>query len=125
MYWTLFAIGVGFFAAAVGTALFGDSLVPGAVFGGLSIVSFLTYFVSRPTQAVEENLQLITWLGIIYNSYWTHLNWSFDEESAQEVLDKATVAAIAQIKELLDKHAELMQKRPGLTEVVLGQRKKD
>jgi hypothetical protein len=113
MYWILFAVGVGFFMTAVILALVRESLVVGAVFGGLSVVSFLAYFVSRPTQAVEENLQFVTWLGIIYNSYWTHLAWAFDSNTAQDVLDKATDDALTQIKELIDRHAEATRRRPG------------
>ncbi|MEZ4581307.1 MAG: hypothetical protein R3A10_06605 [Caldilineaceae bacterium] len=48
MYWVLFGVGVGFFVVAASLALFRDALGTSMVFGGLSIVAFLTYFVSGP-----------------------------------------------------------------------------
>ena len=112
MNWILFAIGIGFFITSVILAVFQDSAIAGVLFGGLSIGSFLTYFVTRPTQAIEENLQYVTWLGIIYNSYWTRLAWSFDEKTAQTVLDDATEDAIRQLSQLIDRHARSTEKRP-------------
>ena len=83
MYWVLFAVGVGFFVTGVVMALVKGQSVTGLVFGGLSVVSFLTFFVTRPSQALEENLMFISWLGMLYNSYWTHLSLSFDRQTAQ------------------------------------------
>ncbi len=120
MYWLLFAIGIGFFVTAVALALLQGSPGAGALFGGLSIAAFLSYFVSRPTQAVEENLQYITWLGIIYNSYWTRLAWSFDEETAQGALDQATKDAVSQLNALIDKHATSVHGRPDVKQQVSG-----
>jgi hypothetical protein len=113
MYVVLFIVGISFFVAALVLALFMDSVIAGAAFGGLSVVSFIAYFLSRPTQAVEENLQFITWLGIIYNSYWTRLAWTFEAEGSQENLDRATIEAIEQLNALIDKHAAASGKRPG------------
>ncbi len=120
MNWILFGVGIGFFVTSVLLALFRDAAVPAVLFGGLSIGAFLTYFLTRPTQAVEENLQYVTWLGIIYNSYWTRLAWSFDEESAQAVLDEATEDAIVQLKDLVARHAESTGKRPNLPDLPGG-----
>ncbi|MSR84795.1 MAG: hypothetical protein EXS58_18085 [Candidatus Latescibacteria bacterium] len=122
MYWIIFGVGVGFFVTAVVIALQTQAALTSAVFGGLSIASFITYFISRPTQAVEENLQFMTWLGVIYNSYWTHLAWSFDPQQAQQELDKATADAISQIQQLLDRYAQAVKNRPGLVEGLTGQR---
>jgi hypothetical protein len=113
MYVVLFIVGISFFVAALILALFMDSVIPAAAFGGLSVLSFIAYFLSRPTQAVEENLHFITWLGIIYNSYWTRLAWTFDAEGSQENLEKATNAAIEQLNALIDKHAAASGRRPG------------
>lgn len=113
MYVVLFIVGIGFFVAALVLSLLMDSIIAGAAFGGLSVLSFIAYFLTRPTQAVEENLQFITWLGIIYNSYWTRLAWTFEAEGAQENLEKATREAIEQLNALIDKHAAASGKRPG------------
>ena len=105
---------MGFFVTGVVMALVKGQSVTGLVFSGLSVVSFLTYFVTRPTQALEENLLFISWLGMLYNSYWTHLSLSFDRQTAQSELDKATADAISQIKDLIASHAAAVEKRPGL-----------
>ena len=82
--------------------------------------TFLTFFISRPTQSIEENLNFITWLSIIYSGFWTHQAWQFEGKNAQEVLDRATRDAISQIKELIDRHAKAVNERPGFTERVFG-----
>ncbi len=120
MNWILFSVGVGFFVAACVAGLRAQSLAPAALFGGLSIVTFLTYFVSRPTQSVEENLNFITWLGLIYNSYWARQLAATDPATVQDVLKKSTDDAIAQIKELVERHAQAVRERPGLKQGLLG-----
>ncbi len=118
MYWILFGVGVGFFVT--GVLLARTAPVAGVLFGGLSVVTFLTYFVTRSTQSIEENLFYMTWLGVIYNSYWTHLAWSFDQQSAQQELEKATTDTIAQVQGLIERHAKATKERPGLLEVITG-----
>jgi hypothetical protein len=114
MNWIVFLIGVGFFITAGILALVRGQPVAGALFGGLSVLSFLAFFISRPSQAVEENLEFVTWLGLIYTSYWTHQALSFDQATAQEELNHATEAAFTQMKELIDRHAQAVRDRPGL-----------
>jgi hypothetical protein len=65
-------------------------------------------------QSVEENLIYITWLGVIYNSYWTHLAWATQRKTAQAELDKATVDALKQLEKLVDRHAKSVKGRPTL-----------
>ena len=114
MYRVLFAVGVGAFVLAGFLAVFQANLSAAALFGGLSVVAFLGFFVSRPLQALEENLQFITWLGIIYNSYWTRLVQAQDPATFERIIQDATGDAIQQIKELEAKHAERGTNRPGL-----------
>ena len=118
MYRILFAVGILAFVAAIAMAYVSrdnptTAIGTAAVFGGLSIASFLSYFLSRPLQALEENLQFITWLGILYNSYWTRLAYLSDNATVQEGLEEVTNDTIAGIKELLATHAERTGKRPG------------
>ena len=47
--------------------------VAAIAFGGLSVGSFLLFFIRQPLQALEENLEFITWLGVAFNTYWTRL----------------------------------------------------
>lgn len=127
MYAILFAVGVVSFAVAVMLGLRAASagaaqanvmasvLGSSAIFGGISVVAFLTYFLNRPLQALEENLQFITWLGIIYNTYWTRLAYIHKLETVQEELEIATNDTIAKINELMNKHTERSGKRPTIT----------
>jgi len=118
MYRIMFGLGIAAFVAAVVVALVSDNAataVGGAlVFSGLSVVVFLTYFLSRPLQALEENLQFITWLGIIYNTYWTRLTYALEMETFHEEIEDATDDAVAKIKEMLDEHGKRSGARPGL-----------
>ena len=118
MYRILFGVGILAFVAAIVMAYVSrdnptTAIGTAAVFGGLSIASFLSYFLSRPLQALEENLQFITWLGILYNSYWTRLAYLSDNDTVQEGLEDVTNDTIAGIKDLLAAHAERTGKRPG------------
>jgi hypothetical protein len=121
MYRILFAIGVASFIASVVMAIVmrdkpaATAISATAIFGGLSIVAFLSYFVSRPLQALEENLQFITWLGIVYNTYWTRLVNTTDAATQHQELEDATNDAVNSIKEMLDKHAAHSRQRSGLT----------
>lgn len=118
-YWTtvwmhriLFGVGVTAFVVAAAVALIQHNIVATLIFGGLSVTAFLGYFISRPLQALEENLQFITWLGIIYNSYWTTLTQAQRPDTYLDDLNQATDDAIARLKELMDKHALRSGARP-------------
>jgi hypothetical protein len=63
-------------------------------------------------QSVEENLIYITWLSVIYNSYWTHLAWATQPDTAQAELDKATADALKQLEQLVNRHARSVKGRP-------------
>ena len=112
MYRVIFGVGVLSFVVAVALSIWTQSPWYGLVFGGLSAAAFISYFFNRPLQALEENLHFITWLGIIYNSYWTRLAYMFDQKTIQQDLQSATNDAVAELDKLLDKHASLSGKRP-------------
>jgi hypothetical protein len=120
MQWVLFVVGVGLFVTGVSLALVQNAPLAGALFGGLSVVAFLTYFVSRPTQAIEENLFFIAWLGMIYNSYWTHLAWTFEQATALQELESATQASVTRMQGVIDRHAQAVKARPALRETLMG-----
>jgi hypothetical protein len=96
----LFLLGV-WLAIGRGEAMFG------VISGGLGVGALLAFFVSRPLQSLEENLQFITWLGIIYNTYWSQLAVANDAETVQRDLKEITQDTIDQIKELQQQHAVL------------------
>jgi hypothetical protein len=111
MYRLMFFVGIlGFvLAAALGVTL---GIEFGAIFGGLTVVAFLAFFISRPLQSLEQNIMLITWLGLIYNTYWTRLMYANDPANIQDELEKIITTTISEMKELADKQAELSGKRP-------------
>jgi len=113
MYWLLFAVGVATVVTGIVLAAQGNALA-GAVFLGVGVAAFVTYFISRSTQSIEENLLYITWLGVIYNSYWTHLAWATQRDTAQAELDKATTDALKQLEKLVNRHAKATKERPTL-----------
>lgn len=106
MYRILFGLGVASFLVAVALSAFTDKEGFTLIFGGLSALSLLAFFFNRPLQALEENLQFITWLGLIYNSYWTRLLYLNSQPDAQEQLQDATDDAIKRIKELIAAHSK-------------------
>jgi hypothetical protein len=112
MYRVLFAMGVLSFITAVVLTIWTKEPWYGLIFGGLSAGAFFAYFFNRPLQALEENLHFVTWLGIIYNTYWTRLAYMFDQNTIQDDLHAATTDAVTELDKLLDKHAELSGKRP-------------
>ena len=114
MYRILFAVGVLSLAAAVGLSVLTQKETFALIFGGLGAVAFLSYFISRPLVSLEQNLKFITWLGMVYNTYWTRLVYAMDASTVQADLEDLTQDAIAQVEHLLDKHAEMSGKRPGL-----------
>ncbi|MFH1009035.1 MAG: hypothetical protein V1800_16295 [Candidatus Latescibacterota bacterium] len=115
MYRVLFGIGVFSFLVAAGMSAWTKESSFGLIFGGLGIVAFVSYFVSRPLQALEENLQFITWLGVVYNTYWTRIAYMMDQTTVQKDLQEATRDATNEIEKIIAKHAEVSGKRPGIT----------
>lgn len=114
LYRLTFFVGLAAFIVAVALSAYTGEVVFGALFGGISVVAFLSYFISRPLRALEENLNFITWLGVIYNSYWTRLVYAMNMETVQQDLAAITDDFNRQIQELLDKSAELHKNRPGI-----------
>jgi hypothetical protein len=116
MYRILFGMGVFSFLVAAGMSAWTKESSFALIFGGLGIVAFVSYFISRPLQALEENLQFITWLGVVYNTYWTRIAYMMDQATVQKDLQEATKDATNEIEKIIAKHAEVSGKRPGLAE---------
>jgi hypothetical protein len=116
MYVVLFLLGVGTVITGIVLAVQGNT-TSGIIFLGVGFAAFVTYFIGRSTLSVEENLLYITWLGVIYNSYWTHLAWATERKTAQDELTEATNAAIKQLERLVNRHALSARKRPSLQDI--------
>ncbi|MEZ4673992.1 MAG: N-acetylmuramidase domain-containing protein [Caldilineaceae bacterium] len=113
MYTLLFLVGVGLFVAAAWLSNQAGKDLSVWLFGGLGVATFLAFFISRPLAALEENLLVITRLGVIYNTYWTRLLYMQDSSTIQADLEDATTDAITEIDKLTDKSTALAGKRPG------------
>lgn len=118
LYRILFGVGILAFVVSVAMAIWSDRSLAqvggAALFGGLGLAAVLSFFVSRPLQALEENLQFITWLGIVYNTYWSRVTYAMDHDTFHKQIEDANNDAINSIKEMLDKHAAQSKSRPGL-----------
>ncbi len=113
MYVAIFVVGILLFVLAAYLALAGNQPVTAIAFGGLSVASFLLFFIRQPVQALEENLEFISWLGVAFNTYWTRLMYMDDIESIQTDLKAATDDYSQMVEGLIAKHAELRSNRPG------------
>jgi uncharacterized protein YgiM (DUF1202 family) len=113
MYRILFALGVLSFLLAAGLAIFSGRVISVFTFGGLSAIAILGYFFNRPLQALEQNIQFLTWLGIVYNTYWTRLTLLNNESTVQSDISEVTDEAIARIQELVAEHAKRSKSRQG------------
>ena len=99
---------------AASLAIFSGRTMTVFTFGGLSAIAILGFFFNRPLQALEQNLQFLTWLGIVYNSYWTRLTLLNDEATVQKDIDDVTADAIRRVEVLVAEHARRSKARPGL-----------
>lgn len=114
MYIVLFIVGIGLFVTAAILALQTDKSVAAIAFGGLSVATFLLFFIRHPLQALEENLEFITWLGVAFNTYWARLMYMQDKETIQVDLKAAADDYGKTIVTLIDKHGAMRAKRPGI-----------
>lgn len=89
----VFVVGLASFVAAVVSAVLGDGgtteVTTTAVFGGLSAVSFVTYFVARPVEAMRVAGPQSTWLLAIATTYWTKMVYLDDPATIVRDVEKA------------------------------------
>jgi hypothetical protein len=107
LYRVLLGVGIAFALAAIGLSLWRANAGFGLVFGGLTIAMFLVYFLSRPQAWREMSPELITWLGTVYNTYWTRVASLMTGESSLHDLAQAHHEATEEIQRIMAKHAEL------------------
>ncbi|MDI9548659.1 MAG: N-acetylmuramidase domain-containing protein [Chloroflexota bacterium] len=112
MYRMLFGVGLASFVVAVALSIWTREAIFALVFGGLTAASFITYFLTRPLRSLEENLNFITWLGVIYNSYWARLVYATNLETIQEDLKQITEDFVTQIERLIDRNNRTREDKP-------------
>lgn len=111
MYVVMFIVGILFFVMAAVLGFLGNQPLLAIGFGGLSVISFVTFFIRQPVQALEENLEFISWLGVAFNTYWTRLMYISNKENVQDELKAATDDFSRMVERLIGKHANLRNKR--------------
>jgi hypothetical protein len=112
MYVGLFLVGIGLFVTAAIIGLTKGEPVVAIVFGGLGAGAFLAFFIRQPLQALEENLEFITWVGVSFNTYWTRLMYMMDLATIQQDLKSAEDDYTRAIERIISRHAQLRGKRP-------------
>jgi hypothetical protein len=113
LYVALFFVGIGLLVVAVAFSLLFREWVFPLIFGGMGLGLFLSFFVSQPLRALEQNQAFVTWLGVCYNSYWARLYQANDPTTVLADIEAANADFIAQVNRLLDKHSRMATKRPG------------
>jgi len=113
MYGALFVVGIALFVVAAVAGLRDGSSPVAVVFAGLGAGAFLMFFIRQPLQALEENLEFITWLGVAFNTYWTRLMYMLETKTVQADLKSADDDYSNTVERLIARHAELRLKRPG------------
>jgi hypothetical protein len=114
LYRVTFAVGILALIAAALLSYYTGRIMFGLLFGGISVAAFISYFITRPLRALEENLNFITWLGVIYNSYWTRLVYAMNLETVQTDIAAITNDFTKQMQELIDKSAAIHKDRSGI-----------
>lgn len=92
MTWMLFFIGATGFAAALVRGFTADSTadaVTTAVYGGLSVTSFVAVFLSQPVRAMSKAGPEAAWVLAIVNTYWTKLAYVNDPHTVVADLNEA------------------------------------
>jgi hypothetical protein len=103
----VFVIGmIGFTVAMIYGLIIGNSVF-GIVFGGLDITTVLSFFLSNPIERLERDVGFITWIGLVYNSYWIGLTYATNAATFQSDLKAITGDATKSIGDLLDKQQKL------------------
>ena len=113
LYAILFAVGIGLFVVAAVVGLGKGESVVAIAFAGLSVATFLAFFLRQPLHALEENLEFITWLGVAFNTYWSRLMYMSDPKTVQAELKAAEDDFRVSVEKLITRHAELRGTRPG------------
>jgi hypothetical protein len=113
LYATLFALGIGLFIVAAVIGLRNEESVVAIAFAGLGVAAFLAFFLRQPLHALEENLEFITWLSVVFNTYWTRLMYLSDPKAVQADLKAAKDDFRASVEKLIGEHAKLRGQRPG------------
>ncbi len=116
LYAFTFLVGIGLFVTAAIIGVSGGNSVTTLAFCGMGVATFVGFFIQRPLQSLEENLQFITVLGVAFNTYWTKLLYMQDAATVKADLSAADAEFRAAMEKLIDMQSKLRRKRPGTTD---------
>ena len=103
----IFILGISAFSIGMIVSVLNDEYLFALVFGGVDAITFLTFFMSNPIKNLEKDMGFITWLGLIYNTYWTRAYYSTNSGTFQKDLQEITDKAVDSLQKLLDTQNEL------------------
>jgi hypothetical protein len=64
-------------------------------------------------RALAGNLEFLTWLGMVYNTYWARLAAVMDQKMVQGDLASALKEAADEVERILDRQGRPSQPGPG------------
>jgi hypothetical protein len=110
----LFCLGMFAFGMAVVKGASADSAsqaTPAILFGGLSVTSFITVFLTRPMDAVAVAGPRLSWLLAMLNTYWTRLAYFTDSRTIDEDLVRAEANLVAGLAQYFEKVGATARRR--------------
>ncbi|MHB9031678.1 MAG: caspase family protein [Anaerolineae bacterium] len=112
IYIVVFAIAILFFVLSVIMGLTSNRIAAALAFGALSVATFLTFFMLHPIQAVEENLEFISLLGVAFNNYWARLMHLKNPDSLQADIKAAADDYNSALQHLFSKQHQSQVRSP-------------
>ncbi len=101
-----FLTGISAFILAIVFAFQDGSPWQEGIFGSISIITFIAFFWAKPLHSMEENLILITRLGLIFTSYWARTMNTRDAETFDTDMTKITHETVEELDKLLKLYRE-------------------
>jgi len=102
----VFVLGAVVFSVMTAYSLTKNQPYLSAVFGGMDMITVLTFFLRDPIKRLEHDVGFITWVGLVYNSYWIGVTSATNPETFQKDLKEITDNATDSLGKLLDKEKE-------------------
>lgn len=111
MYRITFGVGVISFLISIIFALYSSQWVFPLIFGSISIVTFVTIFLYKPPELLEQGLEFPTWLETIQNFGTLRAAYLTDVSTISAALVDICNDTTQQIERIIDKRQELLDRR--------------
>ena len=109
----LFTVGIVSFVTAIIMSVTQEQPLYAAIFAGLSAATFIGFFISRPMRALEENLEFITWLGMITTPIGRGWSMRWISRPCNRTCPVRSRNRRTRLIGSSQRHAELAGRRPG------------